>query len=181
MGSISGSSGEPFFHVFPKASFFRSMAGGVPYGATEGSSMGPGWDHCFFTFSGSFLGTPFAPKTLLFARKNQHFEVHVGAQNGVTRGPKFSRFSSARVSKRKRKGRVHFWGPRLLENAVICKEKPTFSGPFWAPERGPPESRFFMFFPKASFFRSMAGGVPSGATEGSSMGPDWGPGQNEPR
>ena len=27
----------------PKASFFRSMAGGVPSGATEGSSMGPGF------------------------------------------------------------------------------------------------------------------------------------------
>jgi hypothetical protein len=43
--------------------------------------------------SGSFFGTPFAPKTLLFARKNQHYEVHFGAQNGVPREPEFSIFS----------------------------------------------------------------------------------------
>ena len=49
--------------IFPKASFFRSMAGGVPSGATEGSSMGPGCDQDFSIFSGSFFGTPFAPKT----------------------------------------------------------------------------------------------------------------------
>ena len=66
------------------------MAGGVPYGATEGSSMDPGWERFFFTFSGSFLGTPFAPKTVFFARKNQHFEVHFGAQNGSLRGAHFS-------------------------------------------------------------------------------------------
>ena len=77
--------GQP--HLFPKASFFRSMAGGVPSGATEGSSMGSGAGRSFFIFSGSFFGTPFAPKTLLFARKNQHFEVHFGAQNVVLQGP----------------------------------------------------------------------------------------------
>ena len=77
----------------PKASFFRSMAGGVPSGATEGSSIGPDTEPVFFIFSGSFFGTPFAPKTLFFAWKNQHFEVHFGAQNGVPRGAHFSRFS----------------------------------------------------------------------------------------
>ena len=69
------------------------MAGGVPYGATEGSSMGPGLHHCFFTFSGSFLGTLSAPKMLFFARKKQHFDVHFGVQNGVLRGAHFSSFS----------------------------------------------------------------------------------------
>ena len=72
---------------FPKASFFRSMAGGVPSGATEGSSMGPGSGVLFSIFSGSFFGTPFAPKTSFFARKSQHFEVHFGVQNGVLREP----------------------------------------------------------------------------------------------
>ena len=38
----------------PKASFFRSMAGGVPSGATEGSSMGPGWDYFFLPFRALF-------------------------------------------------------------------------------------------------------------------------------
>ena len=79
--------------VIPKASFFRSMAGGVPYGATEGSSMDPRRERPFFTFSGSFFGTPFAPKTLFFARKNQHFEVHFGAQNGSARRAHFSSVS----------------------------------------------------------------------------------------
>ena len=72
--------------LIPKASFFRSMAGGVPSGATEGSSMGPGPGHPNFTFSGSFLGTPFAPKTMFFAMKNQHFEVHFGAQKHTPPG-----------------------------------------------------------------------------------------------
>ena len=79
--------------IIPKASFFRSMAGGVPSGATEGSSMGPPRERFFFSFSGSFFGTPFAPKTLFFAMKNQHFEVHFGVQNGSARGPFFSSFS----------------------------------------------------------------------------------------
>ena len=35
--------------IIPKASFFRSMAGGVPSGATEGSSMGPGRAPSFFS------------------------------------------------------------------------------------------------------------------------------------
>ena len=63
------------------------MAGGVPSGATEGSSMGPALGQGIYTFSGSFFGTPFAPKTLFFGVKNQHFEVHFGDQNGVLRGP----------------------------------------------------------------------------------------------
>ena len=41
--------------VVPKASFFRSMAGGVPSGATEGSSMGPGRDRSFLFFRAPFL------------------------------------------------------------------------------------------------------------------------------
>ena len=69
------------------------MAGGVPYGATEGSSMGPSPRRFFLIFSGLFFGTPFAPKTVFFARKNQHFEVHFGAQNGVLRGALCSSFS----------------------------------------------------------------------------------------
>ena len=40
--------------LVPKASLFTSPAGGVPSGATEGSSMGPGSDHLFFTFFGLF-------------------------------------------------------------------------------------------------------------------------------
>ena len=65
------------------------MAGGVPSGATEGSSMGPSSGHWNFIFSGSFFGTLFAPKTLLFARKNQHFGVHFRSQNGAPPGPFF--------------------------------------------------------------------------------------------
>ena len=121
----------------PKASFFRSMAGGVPYGATEGSSMGPPPAPPFFTFSGSFFGTPFAPKTVFFARKNQHFEVHFGAQNGVLRGAHFSRFSLFSGS---------FLGtPFAPKTLFFYKEKSRLLGPFWAPERGPPETHFFMF------------------------------------
>ena len=70
------------------------MAGGVPSGATEGSSMGPDCALFFSTFSGSFLGTPFAPKTLLFARKNQHFEVHFGVDFGVHFGAEKTRKSA---------------------------------------------------------------------------------------
>jgi hypothetical protein len=47
---------SPEVLVIPKASFFRSMAGGVPSGATEGSSMGLGWILCFFHFFGFIFG-----------------------------------------------------------------------------------------------------------------------------
>ena len=59
--------------------------------------MGPGLDLDFFIFSGSFLGTPFAPKTLFFEMKNQHFEVHFGVQNGVPPGGLFSYFLGSQV------------------------------------------------------------------------------------
>ena len=57
----------------PKASFFRSMAGGVPSGATEGSSMGRGTGPANFIISGSFFGTPFAPKNLFFCNEKLTF------------------------------------------------------------------------------------------------------------
>ena len=114
------------------------MAGGVPSGATEGSSMGPGMRNPFFIFSGSFFGTPFAPKTLFVARKNPHFEVHFGVQKPTTPGTLFFKIFVIF-------GFI-FGNPVCSENGVICKEKPTFLGPFWAPERGPPETHFFMFF-----------------------------------
>ena len=78
--------------VVPKASFFRSTAGGVPSGATEGSSMGPGLEPFFFTFSGHLLD-PFL----------EHFFMIFWAQNGVQNlvktGPKTGSFLSSR------------WGP----------------------------------------------------------------------
>ena len=44
--------------------------------------MGPDSGQGICIFSGSFFGTPFAPKTLLFARKNQHYEVYFGQGAG---------------------------------------------------------------------------------------------------
>ena len=52
------------------------MAGGVPSGATEGSSMGPGWDHFFLLFRDHFLD-PFS----------EHFFVFFGPQNGPQNQP----------------------------------------------------------------------------------------------
>ena len=77
------------FLLVPKASFFRSMAGGVPSGATEGSSMGPDWDHLFLLFRAHFRD-PFS----------EHFFVIFGPQNGPQNqpqnGPKISFFLSSR-------------------------------------------------------------------------------------
>ena len=39
-----------------------------------------------------------------------------------------------------------FGDPVCSENLIFYKEKSRFLGPFWAPERGPPETHFFMFF-----------------------------------
>ena len=63
--------GEPVKVLVPKASFFRSTAGGVPCGATEGSSMGPGTEHPFLLFRSHFLD-PFS----------EHFFLIFGPQNG---------------------------------------------------------------------------------------------------
>ena len=53
------------------------MAGGVPSGATEGSSMGPGSDYPFLLFRAHFLD-PFS----------EHFFVIFGPQNGPQNRPK---------------------------------------------------------------------------------------------
>ena len=100
--------------------------------------MGPAGDHWNFTFSGSFFGTPFAQKTLFFAMKNQHFEVHFGVQNGGMGGTLFFKIFVIF-------GFI-FGDPVCSENLVFYDEKSRFVGPFWAPKRGPLETHFFMFF-----------------------------------
>ena len=57
--------------LFPKASLFTSPAGGVPSGATEGSSMGPATQHPFLLFGDHFLD--------FFL---EHFFLIFGPQNG---------------------------------------------------------------------------------------------------
>ena len=63
--------------LVPKASLFTSPAGGVPSGATEGSSMGPAPDHSFLLFRDPFLD-PFS----------EHFFLIFGPQNAPKIGPK---------------------------------------------------------------------------------------------
>ena len=108
---------SPEVLVIPKASFFRSMAGGVPSGATEGSSMGPPFHPPNFTFSGSFFGTLFAPKTLFSVMKNQDFEVHFG---GPKRGGLGTLFVKIAVF-----FGIIFGNPVCSENLIFCNEKPT--------------------------------------------------------
>ena len=61
----------------------------------------------------------------------------LGIKNCRPRGPFFQDF---------RYFRVHFWGPRLLRKPYLLHGKIKIFGPFWAPELGPPETLFFMFF-----------------------------------
>ena len=75
--------------VIPKASFLRSTAGGVPSGATEGSSMGPAWDHSFLLFRAHFLDTFSEHFFMIFGPQN-------GPQNQPQNGPKISPFLSSR-------------------------------------------------------------------------------------
>ena len=63
--------------LIPKASFFRSMAGGVPSGATEGSSMGPEVHDSFLHFRDHFQD-PFP----------EHFFMIFGPRNGSQNHPK---------------------------------------------------------------------------------------------
>ena len=65
--------------LIPKASFFRSYAGGVPSGATEGSSMGAPRTHLFLLFRDHFLD-PFS----------EHFFLIFGPQKGPKIDPKWS-------------------------------------------------------------------------------------------
>ena len=64
---------------------------GVRFGPQKGSLRGAHFSS-FSLFSGSFFGTPFAPKTLFFAMKNKGFGLHFGPQNGPLWRPFFSSF-----------------------------------------------------------------------------------------
>ncbi len=66
---------------------------GVRFGPQNVSTRGAHFSS-FSLFSGSFFGTPFAPKTLFFAMKNKDFGLHFGPQNGVLWRPFFSSFLS---------------------------------------------------------------------------------------
>ena len=59
---------------FPKASLFTSPAGGVPSGATEGSSMGPPSDQTFFIFSVCFQD-PFSEHFFMFFGTKMGFKI----------------------------------------------------------------------------------------------------------
>ena len=100
-------------NLFPKASFFRSMAGGVPSGATEGGVWVPPPD-CFFQPFRVHFWEPRLLRKPFFARKNHYFEVHFGVQNGVLREPGFSRFSLFSGS---------FLGTPFVPKTLFCTRK----------------------------------------------------------
>ena len=93
---VSGSLGHIKKTYIPKASFFRSMAGGVPSGATEGSSMGPGPHDSFFiseppkvTTVTHFGTKTVSPGSRIFQDPfPEHFFMIFGPRNGPQNHPK---------------------------------------------------------------------------------------------
>ena len=104
-------------------------------GAASGQGLG--------TFSGSFFGTPFSPKSVFFAIQNQDFEVHFGVPKRRDAGDPFFKIFVIF-------GFV-FRDPVCSENLIFCKEKSRFWASFWALKRTPSEAFFFHFF---AFFKN---------------------------
>ena len=92
----------------------------------------------FFVFFGVIFWNPVCSENLIFAMKNQHFEVHFGTQKQTPAGTHFFKIFVIF-------GFI-FGDPVCSENLVFYQGNSRFLGPFWAPERGPPETHFFMFF-----------------------------------
>ena len=88
----------------PKASFFRSMAGGVPSGATEGSSMAPGRGRSLFVFWGFVFWNLVCSENLIFCDEKSRFRTPFWGPKRRDPGDRFFKVFRAGF-------RAPFWPP----------------------------------------------------------------------